>query len=998
MTTKYRQIDYSKLTVPEIIRRVLKKNVPLSELVSTEIRKVLDYIQKHEIRVKVFTSKWFDVLSNKFFAVECVVDEEYAWSSRRVIREFATFKDFYDYIDGDIYENSCFYGYSFSQQEINQFRIDFASLNTSAFISEDITSYSYSKLALQNKNRKATQIDRLRKVAIWMKECDPITSLETLEQRLKSFERKFRFHGSTEVFISLIIQKYQATIEKPILEYFLKKPLFSGLHFGDILEAFGWDAAVWVIENYRRGFNERIQQLDIKEFTRILKNFNNEDCSEKLETGFDNNVQFYYSKRSVITDGQVLFSTKRYFTSLDDLASAVGGNFKGGNFLKAPADKGSLLKFTTDFSTRFPPLPEEPLYQIKKEGRNGDFTVEQIWQDSQGTLVLDDHHRFNHFFDFVFFLRGDLSGADLLMCDGIERLKGLSGLILKNAKLRSNVSEVLGLPIAALPASFFEPKELDITKKRELVIANDSLECREDQYDADGNVSYITDIHLPNRIEENKCVTSFDREFCIRKIAHRLGQQATETNLIGGDTTYDFDDYVTFMRALDIEARHRWFFVVLGNHELWPFIEKPLDEIVSLYKEVLPKDMFLVHNNLYYYDRRIREIPTIQLQNFSIDELRKKLRAAEYIIFGGIGFAGCNEDFNANHAVYGPTIDRAEELRQTKLFYELYKKVCEAAKGKNVIILTHMPIQDWAGSTPPEKGFTYVNGHNHHNSYYEENGTRIFADNQIGYRQKQVSFKRIYSKTGFDWFQDYEDGIFEITRDDYETFYRGIGAEMSFNREFKKLYLIKRQGNYMFLMERHKGTLLILNGGMIKNANGRPLSYFYEHLPNYSESIKMFLANYEAFQQSVAKSIKEIGGSGRIHGSIIDIDFYNHLYLNPLDRSITAYFAYSMVDKYVYENLPSLLKFQCPELFQNYQSLIKSGGKQTLVALDANLTISENSTPVEDTSMYRVSRILRGLQYTTKNNLVRLWNDEIAEKPSEKGGRLIVTDLIKQGN
>lgn len=41
----------------------------------------------------------------------------------------------------------------------------------------------------------------------------------------------------------------------------------------------------------------------------------------------------------------------------------------------------------------------------------------------------------------------------------------------------------------------------------------------------------------------------------------------------------------------------------------------------------------------------------------------------------------------------------------------------------------------------------------------------------------------------------------------------------------------------------------------------------------------MFLTKYDNYQKEIAKEIIKISGSGNIHGCIIDIDYYNHLYI-----------------------------------------------------------------------------------------------------------------------
>lgn len=44
--------------------------------------------------------------------------------------------------------------------------------------------------------------------------------------------------------------------------------------------------------------------------------------------------------------------------------------------------------------------------------------------------------------------------------------------------------------------------------------------------------------------------------------------------------------------------------------------------------------------------------------------------------------------------------------------------------------------------------------------------------------------------------------------------------------------------------------------------------------------------------------------------------------------------------------------------------------------------------------MYKISRILKGLQYTIEKNIVRLWSDIIISNSTKETGRLIVSNAI----
>lgn len=215
------------------------------------------------------------------------------------------------------------------------------------------------------------------------------------------------------------------------------------------------------------------------------------------------------------------------------------------------------------------------------------------------------------------------------------------------------------------------------------------------------------------------------------------------------------------------------------------------------------------------------------------------MRGAKLIIFGGIGFAGKNSNFNANSGIYLNVLNREEEINESNNFFRLYEKVTESLKGMNLIVMTHMPLKDWAGHEKYKDGIIYVSGHNHRNYYNDDGKIRIYADNQLGYKGKNINFKSFSVELGYNWFNDYKDGIYEISREDYIKFYRGINENVTFNRDFVNLYMIKSKKTYMFLLKTNKGPLKILNGGSIKDVCKQDLNYFYDNLLKYSKSVSM---------------------------------------------------------------------------------------------------------------------------------------------------------------
>ena len=992
--------DYSKLSLPDVIKRKTKHKANFLELEHDDQRGVLDYIQAHNIDIKVFGYKWYDILSNKFFVIEYLLREDMMFGIGKEKREFDSFKDFFDYVRGDIYENSCFYGYDFSAAEIDEYSINLESLNFDSLIVETIDDYTFESINDMRKEDIGVNADRSKAITRWFERSKPITTLKDLETKYKQFIQRFDFWDAKYVFFSMLLRKDKNLVKEAVIEFLCKHDVCDGITFDSILLTYGRESALYVIDNFDGSCSYATRRKRIRNFKDALAGYDSGTFVLQRRLGFDESLQLYYVRDTYYNNKNYPLTNNEFFGDFLEFASFVKGDLSDADLSKAPVSRKEIDKYKTNEKTKLPLSKIYDAYEVRKKYADEKFVVEQKWIDTDGVTILEKEHTFTRFFDFVHFLNGDLSDADLLFCHGIENISKIGNLKLEGIKVRSEIAEKLGLPLRLLPKDRFETKSFESTDKYELeTIENLLIEHPEDD-DYSGRVSYITDIHLLHRLDAYKCKTPEDVNYVIRTIAKTLGEQATGVNLIGGDTSSDFDIFKAFISNLAAYRKRGDFFFTLGNHELWGFDGESIDSIVDKYKTVIEEKgqgrMHLIQNNIFYADDEWKEITEEELSEISLDDLRTKMRCAKVIIFGGVGFAGMNGEFNADNDIYMDVLDREGEFAESTKFLALYEKVTFALKGKNLLVFTHMPMRDWGGGDMHAKeGIVYVNGHSHRNYFYDDGKKRIYADNQVGYKGRRLSFKQVAVDFNYDWFADYKDGIYEITKEDYENFYRGVGEELTFNRQYEKLFMIKREETYMFLMQTPKGSMLILNGGSIRRAGNHSLEYFYENLVKYSASVSLFLSKYDKFQKQVSNEVKRIGGDGNIHGSIVDIDFHNHLYLNPLDGTITPYFAYSMVDKYVYDNLPSLLKSECPRLFANYEKMIgQESERNALVLYNKNLPITKNRQYVDSTEMYKVSRILKGLQFTTKYNIVRLWNDAIVADASEENGKLIVSGII----
>ena len=366
----------------------------------------------------------------------------------------------------------------------------------------------------------------------------------------------------------------------------------------------------------------------------------------------------------------------------------------------------------------------------------------------------------------------------------------------------------------------------------------------------------------------------------------------------------------------------------------------------------------------------------------STDELRSLVLDSDLILYGGIGFSAYNPQFNATHGIYRRAIDAWEEdLFYTQKSEAVYNKLAEALALDTVIILSHMPLGDWC-ATPMVPNWIHVNGHTHHNHCEQSDTGTVYADNQMGYRSKKHGLKYFKTSVVYDIFRYHPDGIHRITKTQYLDFNDGNRTRCTFSKEVDSILMLKRQGMYLFLLEdSENGKLFLLNGGVKNRLKITDVHYYYENMVKYSDYIKLAMGKYNEALKSISAVIKSIGGSGYIHGCIVDIDFYNHIYLDPYEGTVTAYYSPWYGERYEYPSVEQLLETKIPALFANYQKLLELGVEQTNVP--GFCVSSSHAVHIHGTEQYKPSNLIKRLQYVTESNVIRLWNDDLILDPSK---------------
>lgn len=518
-------------------------------------------------------------------------------------------------------------------------------------------------------------------------------------------------------------------------------------------------------------------------------------------------------------------------------------------------------------------------------------------------------------------------------------------------------------------------------------------------------VYYVTDLHLEHQLDLDGKSFSDARAMVAEKITELIGEDlsdefqrnplAWESSLllVGGDVAH----CVELERLFYEELRRRWrgaIVAVLGNHELWYGDSDGLGEgralsaIFEDYERALSESgVHLLENALLfkYKGRTWQCISEGLLLEADTDDLEELCRESTCIVLGGLGFSGRNPQYNAALGLYRAAVDSEEDERCSERFRAVYERVMHCAEHRQVIVLTHMQMANWssAGYNP---NWVYISGHTHQNVMIRsDDGTTVLSDNQIGYEPKEWNLHCFTRRGVYDPLELLSDGIHPISKEQYVDFNRGHGITM---RRFKwkgDLYALKRNDYYMFFIK--NTSLCMLEGGR-RHKVECSLEYYFENMDEYTRQIEAAFRPYRTALRKLANEVREFGGSGRIHGCIIDIDFFRHIYLNPFDGTITPYRAFSMYSWEGFPSVPALLSAepawrfsQCEHtMLERYEKALVEGSIPILAhrAMDEGVSLETVPEIVFDTEFaYDSSLIAKKIQYVLDQRVIRVWNDDV---------------------
>ena len=961
---------------------------------------------ERKLGLRLTGKRGYDVISDTFFVHETIVytsDLDGSEERETLNLQFDDFKSFYVFLDGNVYEDACYTFWDYAKEDLNGLDINIEKLmERKAFTEERIDDFTLAP----SENEKNDYNDAERAHKLCKKWIEKFNACASCEEITKTVDKYRKSKLCEKVDLSFFFSNYIFADPKDlnrflaIMEYVSNGAYPSYRMINELCSIYDPDLILKFYDYQGGSKHTRYRRKkELKEYVEQLKAGEIVFYSKAY---FDKITHYYCFKKKGYHNGIPVTNVYRFFETFDEFTGFLNGDLRNCDLTESRELDVDFSKYITDETTKLPiSAYKNPKYAVAKRYKDNVFYVTILWGDRYGNIIKRYDRDYRYFFDFVAFLKGNLRDANLLFCDGLQNLKIWDSIDFTGAMMRSTLCEKFGVNYKRyslkekLLGSFGNVDQNEretsdaLATMREISVEAEEKGLTKIQAEWSSNcqrVFYISDLHLLHRIHNFDARSDMYVKYVVQKIVDTIVTDLKGSGdllLIDGDVSSSFDIFEMFVKILS-HAKGRLTTVVftLGNHELWDFPGIEIHEIVNRYRSLIEGNgMYLLYNDLLYREDKsdyfegpgnIHIIKYDELCKMDNNQLQDRLKSSRYVILGGTGFSGYNSEFNAINEIYRATLNREREIGETQKFEMLYNRLQPILSKKNTVIMTHMPKADWHRNPSPDKGLVYVSGHTHRNAFYDDGEYRVYADNQIGYRAETPHLKSLLIDDDYDCFDNYDDGIYEITREQYCDFHRGKNIPMTFKRKINKLYMLKKRGYYCFIHESKEGTLAILNGGSMKNLNRKNIQYYYDNMDAVISRIKTPLSTYTAYQKQIATFIKQIGGDGTIHGCIIDIDFCNHIYVNPLNGITTAYWASDIINKHVFNSAQALLEANCPKLYSNYLKAIETSGDNPLATRTQMQESDLTTESYLSTDIYRASREVRKMQ-RLHVNILTLW-------------------------
>lgn len=120
------KLDSLEKSLKDYIKDLKNKNITDFYGIPEEIRNDIKIVKtERKLGIRKSDKRGYDVIQGNFFVDEIVMTENYShdFVERCINNTFVDFESYYEFLEGDIYDNACYYQYNFSDEIVYKYKL-----------------------------------------------------------------------------------------------------------------------------------------------------------------------------------------------------------------------------------------------------------------------------------------------------------------------------------------------------------------------------------------------------------------------------------------------------------------------------------------------------------------------------------------------------------------------------------------------------------------------------------------------------------------------------------------------------------------------------------------------------------------------------------------------------------------------------------------------------------------------------------------------------------
>ncbi len=308
---------------------------------------------------------------------------------------FHDFESFYEFLNGEIYDQSCYFQYDFSNEEIEKFKVDLSKINSKALIDETIDDYTLamSNVELEEYNKIEKEKRQRQK---WIDRINTCNNSIEYYDVFKNF-RKSKFYSFDFIVWYFVFSNEEKAFD--ILMNLINDNNWYKYEFRNLIYSvyYIYKNEKDVLSLFKGSSKER---SNLKKF---IKDLSNSNINIETLKYFDKKTHYYCCKTIGVEQNEFgrsrrKFEFTRYFYNFKEFANYFNNDLSGCDLSNAILSETDFSKYIMNKKTKLPISDEKEInYSLIKQYNRMEeqFEVIQIWKNRYGSILKRYENSFN---------------------------------------------------------------------------------------------------------------------------------------------------------------------------------------------------------------------------------------------------------------------------------------------------------------------------------------------------------------------------------------------------------------------------------------------------------------------------------------------------------------------------------------------------------------------------------------------------------------------------